>query len=385
MPQLQADLARLVGIPSVSVLGFPPETRPALLEARDAVFGLLREAGVETLELLELPDTAPVIVGEIPAPRRSADRSPLRGTTTSSRSATKRSGSRLRSRRPSATGRSSAAARRTRSRTSSCTSAPCGPGTGGRPSGSRSWSRGRRRTGERPSPRTPRPRPDLFAADAMVIGDMGSIRPGLPTLTVGLRGMAEVIVRVRTLAGPKHSGQFGGAAPDALIVLLHALAALHDEHGDVVVPGPAPRGVDRRVVQRRGVPGARRDRCPGVPFVGTGGLGERLWSGPAITVTGMDVLRSTRAVNAVSPTRPCEAQPPGPSGAGRGRGAGRAHATSRVDAPLRDRGRGGGRPRRGRASSQTRPGRRTTPPAWRSANAWGAESSSSRPVGRFRW
>ena len=71
----------------------------------------------------------------------------------------------------------------------------------------------------------------------MVIGDMGSLRPGVPTLTVGLRGIAVVTVQVRTLAGPKHSGQFGGAAPDALITLLHALAALHDEHGDVAVPG----------------------------------------------------------------------------------------------------------------------------------------------------
>ena len=35
----------------------------------------------------------------------------------------------------------------------------------------------------------PPTQPDLFAADAMVIGDMGSIRPGVPTLTVGLRGM----------------------------------------------------------------------------------------------------------------------------------------------------------------------------------------------------
>ena len=31
----------------------------------------------------------------------------------------------------------------------------------------------------------PPTRPELFAADAMVIGDMGSVRPGVPTLTVG--------------------------------------------------------------------------------------------------------------------------------------------------------------------------------------------------------
>jgi len=70
-----------------------------------------------------------------------------------------------------------------------------------------------------------------------VIADLGSVRPGVPTLTVGPRGMAAVIVEARTLAGPKHSGQFGGAGPDALIALLHALATLHDENGDVAVEG----------------------------------------------------------------------------------------------------------------------------------------------------
>jgi hypothetical protein len=32
----------------------------------------------------------------------------------------------------------------------------------------------------------------MFAADAMVIGDMGSIRPGVPALTVALKGTATV-------------------------------------------------------------------------------------------------------------------------------------------------------------------------------------------------
>ena len=80
-------------------------------------------------------------------------------------------------------------------------------------------------------------RPELFQADAMVIGDMGSVRPGVPTLTIALRGMAMITVETSTLAGPKHSGQFGGAAPDSLIALLHALASLVDANGDVAVPG----------------------------------------------------------------------------------------------------------------------------------------------------
>jgi acetylornithine deacetylase/succinyl-diaminopimelate desuccinylase-like protein len=146
----------------------------------------------------------------------------------------------------------------------------------------------------------PPTRPDLFAADAMVIGDMGSVRPGAPTLTIALRGMASVIVEVRTLAGPKHSGQFGGAAPDALITLLHALSALHDEHGDVAVAG----------LRREEWTGASysddefRELAeiePGMPFMGTGGLGSRIWSGPALTVTGIDAQPVDQALNAVVP------------------------------------------------------------------------------------
>jgi hypothetical protein len=68
MPQLKDDLGRLVTIPTVSSPGFSEETRPALLEAHQAIVGLLREGGVERFSTLDLPDTVPVITGEIPAP-----------------------------------------------------------------------------------------------------------------------------------------------------------------------------------------------------------------------------------------------------------------------------------------------------------------------------
>jgi acetylornithine deacetylase/succinyl-diaminopimelate desuccinylase-like protein len=113
--------------------------------------------------------------------------------------------------------------------------------------------------------------------------------------------MGVVTVEVETLAGPKHSGQFGGAAPDALLTLLRALATLHDEQGDVAVEG----------LRREPWTGASysddefRDLAeilPDLPFLGTGGLGERLWSGPSLTVTGIDVLSVEKAVNAVVPS-----------------------------------------------------------------------------------
>jgi cysteinylglycine-S-conjugate dipeptidase len=109
-----------------------------------------------------------------------------------------------------------------------------------------------------------------------------------------------ITVEARTLAGPKHSGQFGGAAPDALLVLVRALDSFYDEQGDVTVPG----------LRREEWTGASysdqefRELAevePGLPFFGTGGLGERIWTGPALTVTGIDVLPVDKAVNAVVP------------------------------------------------------------------------------------
>jgi acetylornithine deacetylase/succinyl-diaminopimelate desuccinylase-like protein len=142
--------------------------------------------------------------------------------------------------------------------------------------------------------------PEQFRSDAMLITDMGSLRPGAPTLTVALRGTAVVNVEATTLAGPKHSGQFGGAAPDALIVLLHALASLHDKHGNVAVAGlrrETWKGESYSEDEFRELAEVRK----GLPLFGTGGLGERLWSGPAITVTGLDALPFDKAVNAVVP------------------------------------------------------------------------------------
>ena len=298
MPQLKADLARLVAVPCISAPGFPEATRPALMEAYEMVVGLFRDAGVETLGSLELPDTAPIITGEIPAPPGAPDRPAVL--------ALRRGAGRGRVEVGVAAVRGERARRRhLRPRSADSKSnilmhvGALRAWKGKPPVGIKIVIEGQEETGSAFSTYPPS-EPQLFASDAMVIGDMGSVRPGAPTLTIALRGMATVIVEVRTLAGPKHSGQFGGAAPDALITLLHALSALHDEHGDVAVPG----------LRREEWAGASysdeefrelAEILPGMPFFGTGGLGERIWSGPALTVTGIDVQPVDQALNAVVP------------------------------------------------------------------------------------
>ena len=99
------------------------------------------------------------------------------GTTTSSRQATRRSGTRRRSRPRNATAPSTAAAPPTPSRTCSCTSARFGRGTASRPVGIKLVIEGQEETGSALNTFPPS-RPELFAADAMLIADMGSLRPG---------------------------------------------------------------------------------------------------------------------------------------------------------------------------------------------------------------
>ena len=85
-----------------------------------------------------------------------------------------------------------------------------------------------------------------------------------------------------------------------MIALVHAIASLHDANGDVIVPGLRReewQGASYSDEEFRGLAEVE----PGVPFFGTGGLGERVWSGPAITVTGIDALPVDKAVNAVVP------------------------------------------------------------------------------------
>ena len=295
MPQLKADLIRLARIPSIA---FPDYPKPPLLEAHDVVSELLRDAGVDNVDKLELPGTAPIVIGEIPAPDGAPtvllyahyDVQPAgdeRLWNTPPFEPTERDGAIYG--RGVADDKSNLIAHLGALRAFD----------GRPPVGVRIVFEGQEEFGSALDDYPPK-RPELFRADAIVIGDVGNVRPGVPTLTTALRGDAEVMAEVRTLAEPRHSGEFGGAAPDALLVLLHALATLHDDHGDVAVAGLRREpwtGASHTEEEFRELAGVE----PGLPLFGTGGLGERLWSGPAVTVVGIDAPSVDEAVAAIVP------------------------------------------------------------------------------------
>jgi acetylornithine deacetylase/succinyl-diaminopimelate desuccinylase-like protein len=125
---------------------------------------------------------------------------------------------------------------------------------------------------------------------------MSNWKLGVPALTTSLRGLVDCVVEVRTLDHAAHSGMFGGAIPDALSALARLLATLHDDRGDVAIPGlstgPRP-DVDQDEEEYRRNVGAR----PGVRLVGEGSITERLWMRPALSVVGVDAPRVAEASN----------------------------------------------------------------------------------------
>ncbi|MEU1532452.1 dipeptidase [Streptomyces fagopyri] len=143
--------------------------------------------------------------------------------------------------------------------------------------------------------------PELLTADTIVIGDVGNFRLGLPTVTSTLRGMTLVRVRIDTLEGNLHSGQFGGAAPDALGALIRVLDSLRAKDGSTTVDGLT--GDARWEGLQYDEEAFRQDAkvLDGVELIGSGSVADRIWARPAVTVLGIDcppVVGATPSVQA---------------------------------------------------------------------------------------
>ncbi len=147
-----------------------------------------------------------------------------------------------------------------------------------------------------------RANPQEFGADAIIIGDVGNLAVGTPTLTVALRGMASVIVKVSTGATQLHSGAFGGAAPDAVAALVAMLATLRDEHGNTTVTGLDNTGTWDGAQYQEETFRSDAGILEGVQRLGSGTVADQLWARPAVTVLGIDVPGVVGAVPSIQPT-----------------------------------------------------------------------------------
>ncbi|KAF2416832.1 dipeptidase [Microbacterium sp. B35-30] len=141
--------------------------------------------------------------------------------------------------------------------------------------------------------------PEVLTADVILVCDTGNAAVGRPAATISLRGFANVIVHVESLASEVHSGMFGGPAPDALAALVAILASLRDEDGSTVIDGLGSTqswtGESYAAEQFRGDAGV----LEGVDLLGDGSVADELWARPALTILGIDcppVVGSTASI-----------------------------------------------------------------------------------------
>ena len=142
---------------------------------------------------------------------------------------------------------------------------------------------------------------ELLRADVYVIADSANWNVGEPAFTTTLRGLVDCVVEVTTLDHALHSGQYGGAVPDALTALCRLLASLHDADGNVAIdgltamPDPALDYPEARLRAETGV-------LDGVRLLGDGPIAARVWTRPTATVIGIDATAVADASNTLAPS-----------------------------------------------------------------------------------
>jgi acetylornithine deacetylase/succinyl-diaminopimelate desuccinylase-like protein len=291
-PRIRSDLERLVALPSVAFDGYP---RAPLDEAAAVVAGLLRDAGAPSVRMVDVPGEAPSVLAEWPGEptvllyaHYDVQPAPPGGWESDPFEPVLRDG-RLYGRGAS-DDKSGIAAHLAALRA-----------WGGRPPvGVKLLVEGSEENGRQRLLALVDSDPELMRADAIVVCDGGNWKLGEPTLCESLRGHGKLTVELRTLEGALHSGQFGGAAPDALLALIRLLGTLHDADGAVAVAG----------LQEGRWPGAEMPEADfrrqagvldGVALVGAGSVADRLWARHAISVLGLDAPPVDGAGNIVIP------------------------------------------------------------------------------------
>ncbi len=135
----------------------------------------------------------------------------------------------------------------------------------------------------------------LLRCDSVLNCDTLILRPDLPTIVYGLRGLAYFELRVETAAHDLHSGLFGGAVPNAGQILCELIAGMHDSRGRVMLPhfydDVVPLDDEERAQLAR-VPWEEKeflDQSTGLGVIGEEGytVTERIGARPTLEVNGL--------------------------------------------------------------------------------------------------
>ncbi|HEY8232788.1 MAG TPA: M20/M25/M40 family metallo-hydrolase [Vicinamibacteria bacterium] len=307
--EFKEALCELVRVPGVSAAGFPPDD---LRRSADATADVLRRLGVENVTLLRMADAPPYVYGDwLGAPGAPTvlvyghydvvPPGPSERWTSPPYLPVERKGRLY--------GRGTADDKGGFMAWVAAASAYL-KAAGRCPVNLRFLIEGEEETGSSHLPAFLRQYRDRVEADVVVLSDTYNFATGIPALTFQLRGLVQVDVEVTCLGRPVHSGDFGGAVPDAVRILCRLLDRLSAPDGRIDVPG-LYRGVARpsAVVRRRlaRLPFSERafrraaGMLPGTRLARERGASvyEQLWMRPSLSVIAIEAHPLHGAANQI--------------------------------------------------------------------------------------
>src|SRR6059036_1584881 len=138
--------------------------------------------------------------------------------------------------------------------------------------------------------------PERTRADAVLIADMAYIAPHWPAVYTTLRGICYAEITVRTAKSDLHSGEYGGAAPNAHEELCRLLGRLKTPDGKIQVPGlyaavrppsAAERAAWRKLPFKEADFLKRRVQAKALVGLKRATVLERLWALPTFEIHGI--------------------------------------------------------------------------------------------------
>jgi acetylornithine deacetylase/succinyl-diaminopimelate desuccinylase-like protein len=77
----------------------------------------------------------------------------------------------------------------------------------------------------------------LLKADVILISDSSLLSMENPSLDTGVRGLSYIEVEVTASGRDLHSGTYGGAVANPIVILSKMIASCHDENNHITIPG----------------------------------------------------------------------------------------------------------------------------------------------------
>jgi acetylornithine deacetylase/succinyl-diaminopimelate desuccinylase-like protein len=137
---------------------------------------------------------------------------------------------------------------------------------------------------------------EKLRADVALVSDTSMYAEGMPSLCIGLRGLVYMEVEAIGPAKDLHSGNYGGAAPNAVFALIELLSKAKNRRGVIQIPGiyddvepPAPA----EKLSWESLPFSERDfrkkEVGAKALTGEPGYSvlERIWARPTFEVHGI--------------------------------------------------------------------------------------------------